>query len=398
MSSAPVAMRPVPQAVLGWARRPGPRAVLLAARAKLESGASGGRVPLNVDLTEPDRRDVGRMLGLSWQSSGRPATLGVLRAVLAREGTDLESLLVIQGGALRDLKAERAGVAVARTERRGRLERALVGAGLDEAVIAVVLQRKLLGGLEDPATEELAAGVVAVLAVAPAGGVLLASLAQDVHGDPHALDRDRSLGRATCRVLAVSAAHEAGTRDEEELAAAADTPGHAAGWRTVWAAAGVLCDSVSSTVLALNVTLCGNGSAAAMLAASAGEPVWLTARALRGIGTGAERTPRLVIRVCENPSVIEAAADVLGAGCPPLVCTYGRPSTAAWLLLNALHAAGAQLLVSADRDVAGRSIQADLLERFPGSLPWLPEAEGLYEEERLPALLHEMAPASSPQS
>jgi hypothetical protein len=59
------------------------------------------------------------------------------------------------------------------------------------------------------------------------------------------------------------------------------------------------------------------------------------------------------VRVCENPAIAEAAADRVGALTLPLVCTYGWPSTAAHTLLARFHAAGVQLLVSADRD--GRS-------------------------------------------
>ena len=101
-----------------------------------------------------------------------------------------------------------------------------------------------------------------------------------------------------------------------------------------------------------------------------------------------------VVRVCENPSVMEAAAEALGRRCPPLVCTYGRPSTAAWHLLGALVAAGAQMLVSADRDKAGVSITEELLTRLPGAAAWLPEVTDLYEEERLPALLADLTAAA----
>lgn len=101
--------------------------------------------------------------------------------------------------------------------------------------------------------------------------------------------------------------------------------------------------------------------------------------------------------VCENPSVAEAAADALGVDCPPLVCLYGRPSGAAWEVISAAAAAGARLLVSTDRDVAGRQIAAEVTgalgARFgPGCVsPWLPDVEGMFEEERLDALLADLA-------
>jgi hypothetical protein len=42
------------------------------------------------------------------------------------------------------------------------------------------------------------------------------------------------------------------------------------------------------------------------------------------------------------------------------------PSTAAWLLLRVLSGAGAQLLVSADRDAAGESIAGELMTELTG--------------------------------
>ncbi len=47
-------------------------------------------------------------------------------------------------------------------------------------------------------------------------------------------------------------------------------------------------------------------------------------------------------------------------------------------------------LVSADRDASGDGIARELLSRLPGSVAWLPEAHGLYEEERLAALLADL--------
>lgn len=101
--------------------------------------------------------------------------------------------------------------------------------------------------------------------------------------------------------------------------------------------------------------------------------------------------------VCENPSVVEAAADRLGAPCPPLVCLYGRPSVAAWAVLDAVAAAGGVLRVSTDRDAAGNQIAAEVLARFGAErvVPWLAEADGVYEEERLEALLGDLAARSA---
>lgn len=115
----------------------------------------------------------------------------------------------------------------------------------------------------------------------------------------------------------------------------------------------------------------------------------------RLLDSWAEAGAGIGVRVCENPSVVEAAAQALGAACPPLTCTYGRPSGAAWTLLRGLVAAGAAIVVSGDRDQAGQSISRDLIAGLPGASAWLPQAAGRYEEDRLPELLADPRPAAS---
>lgn len=132
----------------------------------------------------------------------------------------------------------------------------------------------------------------------------------------------------------------------------------------------------------------------------AGEPVWITARLTRD---GCRLPPALrheltVVRVFENPPVIEAAADRLGVYSPPLVCLYGRPSTAAWAVLAAIAASGSRMLLSTDRDGAGKQIAAEIVTEIkqgfgPGMVaPWLPGEDGTYEEERLDAMLVDISP------
>ncbi|MGW0517025.1 TIGR02679 domain-containing protein [Crossiella sp. NPDC003009] len=75
-------------------------------------------------------------------------------------------------------------------------------------------------------------------------GTRLAQLAADTLHDAHALDADRQLGRGVARLLAI-----------EHGLPRAQRAGRA--WRATWAAAGVMCDVVSSCVLALNLPLTG---------------------------------------------------------------------------------------------------------------------------------------------
>ena len=125
------------------------------------------------------------------------------------------------------------------------------------------------------------------------------------------------------------------------------------------------------------------------LAAVEAEPVWLTLRSLRGsdwrLADGVAE-----VFVCENPSIVEAAADRFGASCRPLICTFGVPGLAAQLLLASI-ARRARLWVRADGDMAGWRIVESLL-RLPGAQPWrMPPGFSAYEEEIVDDLLDDLA-------
>jgi uncharacterized protein (TIGR02679 family) len=73
--------------------------------------------------------------------------------------------------------------------------------------------------------------------------------------------------------------------------------------------------------------------------------------------------------MCENPVVIAAAADELGAGCQPLVCVGGQPSAAAWRLLELLSAGGAEFSYHGDFDWGGVRIARAVSQRVAWR-PW----------------------------
>jgi uncharacterized protein (TIGR02679 family) len=77
--------------------------------------------------------------------------------------------------------------------------------------------------------------------------------------------------------------------------------------------------------------------------------------------------------VCENPAVLRRACAELGAACPPLVCTEGRPSTAFHRLIAVAIDAGAELLYHGDFDWPGVAIAADLVARYRAR-PWRMDA------------------------
>jgi uncharacterized protein (TIGR02679 family) len=209
------------------------------------------------------------------------------------------------------------------------------------------------------ARSQVLSDVLAVLAALPDPGTGLARLASRILGHAHALD-DGPVPAAVLRALAW-------------LYDQPGVPEGSARRRLLWANAGVALDTVSSTVLVLGLTLPGNGPVAATLAANAaaGLPARITLGQVRHY-LDAERLPvtnaPARVFVCENPTVAEAAADLLGVRCAPLVCVEGRPSVAANLLLHELQSIGSGLQYHGDFDWAGLAIAAPIIAA--GAVPW----------------------------
>lgn len=368
-----------PPYVIEWARLKGPAKILALARSRFEAGRLGQRARLELELSAPERAEVGRMLDAAWARSGAPVPVAQLRSSLLGHGTSLEEVLEEVSGPLRDLRAERNQQRESRATDEAEAMALLVDlAGQDMDPRA--LRRCLVGA---GVWSERAAQIVRVVRYAEAsvqagsGTMRLAVLAASLFSDAHALDRDSGLGRAVARFL-----H---TR-EGEGEPSVDPVGDAAAWHAAWESCGVTCDGVSARVLVLNLPLTGPGSAAT-LAAVAGEPVWLTLRSLRqpfALAHGVNE-----VFVCENPAIVEAAADRYGAASRPLVCTFGNPDLAATTLLDALSG-HTRLRVRADGDRVGWQIVERLLG-LPGSSTWrMPTGFDKYEEEILEELLEDL--------
>lgn len=189
----------------------------------------------------------------------------------------------------------------------------------------------------------------------PSPDIPIGRLAAETCGDAHALDDGHPVA-----TLALSAARAlSGTPDS----ASADAR------RRAWAAVGVHLDELSTTALCVGLP----GDAATPLgrtlaiARESGEPCVLTLRQLRR-HDAALRAGALV-RVCENPVVVAAAADELGSRCPPLVCVNGRPSTAVRTLLDRLYESGATFSYHGDFDWGGVAIAAAEYRRYAWT-PW----------------------------
>jgi uncharacterized protein (TIGR02679 family) len=149
----------------------------------------------------------------------------------------------------------------------------------------------------------------------------------------------------------------------------------------VWAAWNILVDPVSSNVVTLNLPLRGDGPAAVSARAFQGTHAILTYGQLSAADLAWPAGAPCFS--CENPSVLVAAEHQLGARCPPLVCTGGRPSDAVRLLFSIVRRAGVRVRHHGDFDEAGVQILRDLEDSY-GAVPWRFDIESLWGALREP--------------
>ncbi len=144
-------------------------------------------------------------------------------------------------------------------------------------------------------------------------------------------------------------------------------PRTAAERRALWASVGVVCDSISATVVVANLRPEPTNLVARQLCerADARLPTHLTARDL---GASKMRIPGGVVHVCENPRILEAALDRdLSAA---IVCTAGNPATVTIDLLRQLVESGARIAYRGDFDWPGIAIANRIIDRI-GCSTWL---------------------------
>lgn len=309
-----------------------------------------------------ERRALDRLVGrLPARGDRLTVSLEEIESVLRHAGLSdsLETALQVVSGPVVNRSAKR--------EAAARRWRALVESAIARApkgdrqslerLAASGMLRRLTRG--DPVrASDLMESAASVLAMLPAHGLPLAELAASVTGDSHALDVGQPL--ATLCLHAIAA----------RLATGA--PGNAQERRDAWASQGVLCDELSAAALVLNLPAAGPSFAARALVAhrEAGEPYRLTTRLLLRDPPGFEPggAQRRVF-VCENPTVVAAAAHRLGERSSPLVSVEGQPKTAATLLLDLLARSGFTLCYHGDFDWPGVRIGNVLVRRHDVS-PW----------------------------
>ena len=334
-----------------------------AVRRRLEDkGTSAARTVALTGLTVEERQAVADLLGskLVPEESAR-LDLAKLEEALcesALAATVVEVVEALGGGPLANRKSLRDQAQAAREALWQRARRTVQG----RAELATWLEDLRSSGLvlrlaraEGREEGELLKAALSTTARLPSQGVLLSVLASEVAGDAHALDHGCALGTLVLKAAGC-------------ISGWVSVPPGAAGRRLLWATVGVACDPLSNDVLTLGLRPRGGGRLERHLRESSadGEPRRVTLRELM-------RVQRLetegTVFVCENPSVVAAAADRLAGQCAALVCSDGVPTTAALELLARIRKGGGSVRVHADFDWAGIRI-GNLLRERVGAEPW----------------------------
>lgn len=345
-----------------------------AARKRLEgNGLSIEGTPLRLaGLSNTQRRSIAGLLATSAAGGGpMRVRLAALDATL-RSGAasiDLLTLLAALGGPLRDRRAERTATHAAREDAWASVSDHPI---LDQhpELRGWVTTIRRTGSATRVAGSPVAGGALVlgaldVLARLPAQNVPLAVVAAEATGDAHALDRGKPLGTLVAGALAVldTEADDGDSRMDWPTAGAY-------WWRRRWARAGVVCDDLSVSVLALNLPVTSSGDVigdSIYEHRMAGEPLRLTLRQLAigeiNVASGA------TVHLCENPSVVAQAAALLEDRSAALMCVEGQPNSAAHALLGMLVSGGSSLRYHGDFDWDGLRIGAEVIARY-GAQPW----------------------------
>lgn len=316
------------------------------------------------DLPEPSRAALADLLGLDRlpPASPRVRIADLASAVGAEDGAALRQLVEELVGPIPNRAAERA-------QRRSEREELWAWLTAEAERLGVPSWASWLRSLGVPGGDvaRLRARIEAALAVlkrvlgAVEPDLVLAHLANDVLGDPHALDPGQPVAGLVVEALSRRSGNAAGDRRAEVV-------------RALWASAGVATDTLSPTVLVAGLCSSGDDPVGSMLRAmvDAGEPVVLTARQLQRWPVRVDDRVGGEILVVENPSVV---AHCVASKAPvPVVCTGGWPNVAVLTLLRQLAGEGRRLRCHADFDPAGILI-VRFLGHQVGAQPWGMTAE-----------------------
>ncbi|MFF8778026.1 TIGR02679 family protein [Streptomyces sp. NPDC015140] len=361
-------MSGLPTATRDWLTGPGLTRLWQGARKRLESNGVQATGSLRLTaMNAQERNDLSLLLGKPLTGAAVTIRLDVLDARLraSAAGLGLRQTLEELGPPLTDRRAARADV----TARREQVWSSLASS-LDASPLAdqewprqwydLLRRAGVPRGVTPEATIWTLQQAVQVLTalLGPEGPERNGTrgrgeLAAMTTGSAHGLDDGTWLARLVQRGIA--------------LAHGTEFPDDAAGRRALWRLVSVTPDEVSSTVLTYGLRPDGEGWRERALRERADHhaEVHVTPRELHGLRL--QLTAGTLIHICENPRVVEAAAD---AACvQPLVCTSGSAATVVFTLLDALAATGCRFAYHGDFDWPGIALANRVFRRYEAR-PW----------------------------
>ncbi|MCQ9177572.1 TIGR02679 family protein [Streptomyces sp. IBSBF 2953] len=361
-------MSGLPAATRDWLTGPGLTRLWQGARKRLESNGVQATGSLRLTaMNAQERNDLSLLLGKPLTGAAVTIRLDVLDARLraSAAGLGLRQTLEELGPPLTDRRAARADVAARREQVWSSLASSLDASPLaDQKWPRQWYDLLRRSGVPRGVTPE-----AAIWTLQQAVQVLTALLG------PDGPERNGTRGRGELAAMTTGSAHglDDGTwlarlvQRGVALAHGTEFPDDAAGRRALWRLVSVTPDEVSSTVLTYGLRPDGEGWRERALRERADHhaEVHVTPRDLHGLRL---RLPTgTLIHICENPRVVEAAAD---AACvQPLVCTSGSAATVVFTLLDALTATGCRFAYHGDFDWPGIALANRVIRRYEAR-PW----------------------------
>ncbi|MEU6709300.1 TIGR02679 family protein [Streptomyces wuyuanensis] len=360
-----VRMSKLPSATHDWLTGPGLTRLWDGVRKRLESNGLQATGSLRLTMTnDQERNDLSLLLGKPLTTTAVTVQLDMLDARLraSAAGLGLRQTLEALGPPLTDRRAARANAAARREHVWSSL-----ASSLDTSPLAnqewprqwhdLLRRTGVPKGVTPEAAIQTLQQAVHVLTTllgpeprSPLGRGELAAMAT---GSAHGLDDGTWLARLVQRGIA--------------LAHGTELPDDAASRRALWRLVSVTPDEVSSTVLTYGIRPDGESWQQQALRERAEHhaETHLTQRDLHTLRL--QLPAGTLIHICENPRVVEAAAD---AACvQPLVCTSGSAATVVFTLLDALAATGCRFTYHGDFDWPGIALANRVIRRYKAS-PW----------------------------
>lgn len=361
-------MSGLPAATRDWLTGPGLTRLWQGARKRLESNGVQATGSLRLTaMNAQERNDLSLLLGKPLTGAAVTIRLDVLDARLraSAAGLGLRQTLEELGPPLTDRRAARADVAARREQVWSSLASSLDASPLaDQEWPRQWYDLLRRSGVPRGVTPE-----AAIWTLHQAVQVLTALLG------PDGPERNGTRGRGELAAMTTGSAHglDDGTwlarlvQRGVALARGTEFPDDAAGRRALWRLVSVTPDEVSSTVLTYGLRPDGEGWRERALRERADHhaEAHVTPRDLHGLRL--QLPTGTLIHICENPRVVEAAAD---AACvQPLVCTSGSAATVVFTLLDALAATGCRFAYHGDFDWPGIALANRVIRRYEAR-PW----------------------------